>query len=113
AELFHLPGAGHRLVDVAAVVAGVDLDAGAVGPAAGVERLGGRLEGERLVLEGDDRRLEDRHQADHERVPAVVAGAVVPEAERLVVDRLTAAVVGAVAVAVAPRVAVTVVVAAR
>ena len=38
AGLVDLPHAGHRLVEVGAVVAGVDLDARAVGPTAGVER---------------------------------------------------------------------------
>ncbi len=39
-------------------------------PPRGVERLGRGLEGERLVLQRDDRRLEDRHQADR---PAAAA----------------------------------------
>ena len=54
----------HGLVEVAAVVAGGDLDARAVGAAARVERLGRRLEGGGLVLERDHRRLEDGHQAE-------------------------------------------------
>jgi hypothetical protein len=88
ARLVDRADAGHGLIEVGAVVAGVDLDAGAVGAATGVERLGRRFEADRLVLERDDRRLEHRHQADDERRLGRVARAVVPQAERLVVDRL-------------------------
>ena len=88
AGLVDRPHARHRLVGVGAVVAGGDLDARAVGAAAGVERLRRRLERGRLVLQREHRRLEDGHQADLQRRLRRVARAVVPQADGLVVDLL-------------------------
>ncbi len=48
---------------VAAVVAGVDLDARAVGTTAGVERLGGRFERDRLVFQREQRATRRRSSA--------------------------------------------------
>ena len=93
AGVVDLPHARDRLVEVAAVVAGGDLDAGAVGAAPRVERRGRRLERVRLVLQREHGRLEHGHQPDLQRLRRV-ARAVVPQADGLVVDRafvLTAA----------------------
>ncbi len=82
------PHARHRLVDVAAVVTGGDLDAGAVRATSLVERGGGHLQCVRLVLQRQHGRFEDGHEADLERRLRRVARPVVPQSDSRVVDRL-------------------------
>ena len=92
-----LADARHGLVDVGAVVAVVDLDARAVGAAALIERRRGRRQRVGLVLQREHRRLEHGHQPDRQLGLRRVARAVVPQADRVVVDLLRRARVAAAA----------------